>query len=166
MEANMEIMNDLETGFQSEIDIRKGKLKKMNIFGETPYKEKYEKSHSLQQVSSLPEGTNVSICRRVITKRAFGKFMCMNIYDIEHTQQISVSVNEFGDENYQYIASMIDIADFIGAKGTLYYTKTGELTVNVSDFTLSRKALKPLPEKWPRECRFKISEAVFRFNLK
>jgi len=52
-----------------------------------------------------------------------------------------------GDEKFQLLRDF-DIGDFIGVKGKLFRTKSGEITVQVSEFILLSKSLHPLPEKW------------------
>ncbi|MGH7808243.1 MAG: lysine--tRNA ligase, partial [Thermodesulfobacteriota bacterium] len=53
-----------------------------------------------------------------------------------------------GDENFAWFKDYIDVGDFIGIKGNLFKTKTGELTINIKDSKLVTKAISPLPEKW------------------
>jgi lysyl-tRNA synthetase class 2 len=53
-----------------------------------------------------------------------------------------------GPDELKLFKKYVDLGDFIGIKGRLFKTKTGELTVNVSGFTFLTKTLHPLPEKW------------------
>ncbi|HRP05392.1 MAG TPA: lysine--tRNA ligase, partial [Opitutaceae bacterium] len=61
--------------------------------------------------------------------------------------QIYVKKDVVGDEAYASFKKL-DLGDIIGAEGTLFKTKTGEITVRVDRFVLLAKALRPLPEKW------------------
>ena len=49
---------------------------------------------------------------------------------------------------YKFAEKLLDLGDFIGVKGELFYTHKGELTLFVSEFMFLSKALRPLPEKF------------------
>lgn len=55
--------------------------------------------------------------------------------------------NVLGDEQFG-IFQHLDLADFIGVKGTLFTTKTGEISVKLTSFTILAEALRPPPAKW------------------
>ncbi|MDA7916220.1 lysine--tRNA ligase, partial [Verrucomicrobia bacterium] len=61
--------------------------------------------------------------------------------------QIYVKKNEIGEEQFE-IFKLLDLGDFLGVKGTLFTTRTGELSVKVESFTILSKALRPMPAKW------------------
>ncbi|MEG1752188.1 MAG: lysine--tRNA ligase [Clostridia bacterium] len=132
----------------SELDIRTEKinqLKKQNVI---VYKNKFIRSHTIEEAVKLPVGTNVRLAGRIISRRIFGKFGFCEIFDIKGKIQISVGRNEFDEEFYNFYKKMIDIADFIGVEGQLYLTQTGELTVRATKLELLSKAMRPLPEKF------------------
>jgi lysyl-tRNA synthetase, class II len=58
-----------------------------------------------------------------------------------------VQRQEVGDEAYRWFKKL-DMGDIVGFEGTLFRTKTGELTLKVSRFQLLTKSLRPLPEKY------------------
>lgn len=89
----------------------------------------------------------VSLAGRIMSFRNFGKAAFIHIQDYTGKIQIYVKKNEVGEEPYELL-KLLDIGDFIGAKGTLFRTKTGELTVLVREIVLLTKSLRPLPEKW------------------
>ena len=62
--------------------------------------------------------------------------------------QLFVSKGELGDEAFARFVDEVDRGDWVGVEGTVMKTKKGELSVNVTTFTLLSKALRPLPEKW------------------
>jgi lysyl-tRNA synthetase class 2 len=76
-----------------------------------------------------------------------GKSQFAKILDQQGQIQIYVKKDVVGDETYAMFKK-IDLGDIIGVKGTLFVTKTGEVTVRVETCTLVAKALRPLPEKW------------------
>jgi lysyl-tRNA synthetase class 2 len=71
----------------------------------------------------------------------------LDIRDGSGKIQLSLRYDLLGRERYELLQD-IDVGDIIGASGKLFQTKTGELTLEVSDFTMLCKSLRPLPEKW------------------
>jgi lysyl-tRNA synthetase class 2 len=71
----------------------------------------------------------------------------LDIRDSSGKIQLSLRYDLLGREKYEFLQD-IDIGDIIGAKGKLFRTKAGELTLEVSDFAMLCKSLRPLPEKW------------------
>jgi lysyl-tRNA synthetase class 2 len=61
--------------------------------------------------------------------------------------QVYAQKNVLGDEQFE-IFRHLDLGDFIGARGTLFTTKTGEISVKLTDFTILAKALRPPPAKY------------------
>lgn len=131
----------------NEVDIRREKIKILKSQNIIVYKEKFQRTHKIIDAKKLEDGINVKVCGRIIFRRIMGKFGFVNIRDIEEKIQVSVSVNELG-ENYDFYKKMIDIGDFIGVEGEIYHTQTGELTVKAYKVELLSKALRPLPEKF------------------
>lgn len=131
----------------NEFEVRKEKLENLQKEDKVGYAEKFDKDVELNDANNLEDGKSVSVCGRIISWRDFGKFGFMKLYDINGTLQISISKNEFGDE-YNKLKKMIDVGDFIGVKGAIYTTKTGQKTVKSDDITLLSKSLRPLAEKF------------------
>jgi lysyl-tRNA synthetase, class II len=131
-----------------EADIRKQKIKTLKDEGFVVYADKFERTHKIVDARKLALDTIVSVAGRVVAKRTFGKFMFLQIQDIEAKIQVSLSVNEFELERYNFVKTMVDLGDFIGVTGKLYHTKMGELTVLATDYTFLSKAMYPLPEKF------------------
>ncbi len=114
-----------------------------------PYPERYEVTHSLKEASSLEDGvSDVSVAGRIVFIRQMGKMSFVKIRDIESDLQLSIKIDLVGEEKYQFFKDNIDVGDFIGAKGEIFTTHTGEKTLRASDFEFLGKALKPLPEKF------------------
>lgn len=111
------------------------------------YKDKYSNLTQLNEINNLKDDCNVNVAGRVISKRVFGKFMFLNIYDINGTAQISVSKEDVGDD-FSFYKKDIDIGDFIGVEGVIYTTGTGVKTVRTIKGDLLSKSVRPLPEKY------------------
>lgn len=131
-----------------ESDIRLEKIKKLKSEGYIPYASKFDTTHEIKEARELPMGTKVSIAGRMTFRRAFGKFMFIQLSDIYARIQVSLSVNEIPEDKYKWFKDYVDIADFVGITGELYTTQTGEITVKTLDFTLLSKSMLPLPEKF------------------
>jgi lysyl-tRNA synthetase class 2 len=82
-----------------------------------------------------------------MSRRSIGKISFLDIRDSSGKMQLSLRYDLLGREKYEFLQD-IDIGDIIGASGKLFRTKTGELTLEVSEFTMLCKSLRPLPEKW------------------
>jgi lysyl-tRNA synthetase class 2 len=87
-----------------------------------------------------------SIAGRLVALRNFGKAAFGHVQD--SSGKIQVFFQKAALEESFAIVKKLNVGDIVGASGTLFRTKTGELTVNVSSFRLLTKAVRPLPEKW------------------
>ena len=128
--------------------VRRNKLKDISEFC-NPYPERYERTHKLMDAKSLDDGTqDVSIAGRIIFMRKMGKLSFVRIRDLEGDMQLEFKVDTIGEEKYDFFKKQIDAGDFIGAKGEMFTTQTGEKTLRVHNFEFLGKALRPLPEKF------------------
>jgi lysyl-tRNA synthetase class 2 len=85
------------------------------------------------------------ICGRVVSIRKMGKASFVNIQDGQTKIQLYVKTSNLPDLVYDDIVRNLDIGDIIGINGSLFYTKTNELSVKVSDLILLSKNIRPLP---------------------
>lgn len=131
----------------NEYAVRKGKLAELRQ-DIIPYADKFERTHTLEEAISLSEEDSAALCGRIIFKRTFGKFMFMKLWDITGMFQISFSLNDLNEDSYGLLKSHVEVGDFFGAKGTIYRTKTGELTLRGFEYKILAKTLRPLPEKF------------------
>ncbi len=89
----------------------------------------------------------VKIAGRIMLKRVMGKASFITISDVGGRIQLYVARDKVGEETYAAFKRW-DIGDIIGAVGTLFRTKTNELTVQCAEIRLLSKSLRPLPEKF------------------
>lgn len=128
--------------------VRREKLEKIKEYC-NPYPEKYEITNSIKEARELVDGTeNVKIAGRIIFMRKMGKLSFLRIRDIEASIQVSMQLDLVGEEAYKFMKTSIDVGDFIGVKGEIVTTQTGEKTLRTHEFEFLGKALKPLPEKF------------------
>lgn len=114
-----------------------------------PYPEKYDITHSLKEAGLLEDETkDVSVAGRIVFMRKMGKLSFVKLRDIEADLQVSIKVDLIGEEKYEFFKNLIDLGDFIGVKGEMFTTHTGEKTLRADELTFLGKALKPLPDKF------------------
>ena len=114
-----------------------------------PYPAKYERTHTLSEAKNLEDGTkDVKVCGRIAFARKMGKLAFVKIRNIEDVFQLEFRVDLLGEEKYEFFKKLIDGGDFIGAKGEIFTTQTGEKTLRVEEFEFLGKSLRPLPEKF------------------
>ena len=137
--------------------VRRQKVEKLKELGIDPFGEAYERSHHSLDIRRLVEGKtneevealnlNVSIAGRIMFIRKMGKASFFSIQDLKGKMQVYISINDIGEDSYN-LFKMADIGDFVGVKGTVMLTRTGEPTVKCLEYTHLTKALRPLPEKF------------------
>jgi lysyl-tRNA synthetase, class II len=89
----------------------------------------------------------VSVAGRMKAKRVMGKASFIQLQDMAGVIQLYADRKSLSDEVYDACTSW-DVGDILGASGSLFKTKTGELTVRVETLRLLTKSLRPLPEKY------------------
>ena len=94
-----------------------------------------------------PLNVEVTVAGRMMLKRVMGKASFATIQDMSGRIQIYVTTNVTGESAHGAFKHW-DLGDIVGATGTLFKTKTGELTVKAAGIRLLAKALRPLPEKF------------------
>jgi lysyl-tRNA synthetase class 2 len=127
-------------------------LNRIRARGIDPYPHSYHPSRTIREAITLFEqqgksSQDISLAGRIMSKRSIGKMSFLDIRDSSGKIQLSLRYDLLGRERYEFLQD-VDIGDIIGAKGKLFLTKSGELTLEVSDFTMLSKSLRPLPEKW------------------
>jgi lysyl-tRNA synthetase class 2 len=135
---------------------RREKLSRLRAQGVEPYPYAYARTHTAEEVrasvgSLAPNqrtGARVALAGRLLSLRKMGKAAFGNLLDRSGQIQLYASTNGLGADLYERFASGLDLGDIVGAAGEPFTTKTGELTVDVREFTLLAKSLRPLPEKW------------------
>ncbi len=104
--------------------------------------------NSLSKEELDEQGREVIVAGRMMLKRVMGKASFAQLQDSTGRIQLFVTRDELAEGFYNEQFKKWDIGDIIGAKGTLFKTQTGELSIRVSDIRLLTKSLRPLPEKF------------------
>ncbi len=93
------------------------------------------------------EAIEVAVAGRMMVKRVMGKASFIKLADRSGLIQVRVERDRLPEGVYAEFKKW-DVGDILGAKGTLFKTNTGELTVLADELRLLTKSLRPLPEKW------------------
>ena len=129
---------------------RRGKVGQLRELGVDPYGQKFADAEGLAQIAErYDEGNEEQVVRgagRIVLLRDIGRLMFIHVRDWTGTIQIGLSKKLLG-ETWK-VAKLLDLGDTVGVTGTLGRTKTGEITIWVSEFELLCKATLPPPEKW------------------
>ncbi len=92
-------------------------------------------------------GREFIVAGRIVALRSFGKAAFCHLQDSTGRLQIFASREDLGETAYN-VFKRLDLGDIIGVRGTLFRTKTGELTLKSAEVTLLTKSLRTLPEKY------------------
>jgi lysyl-tRNA synthetase class 2 len=134
---------------------RREKLDRLRAQGIAPYPYRYPRTHTVSDVRAAfgslgphhRTGAEVSLAGRLVALRRMGKAAFGNVLDRSGRIQVYASTDGLGADAYGRFVDL-DLGDIVGISGEPFTTKTGELTVDVREFALLAKSLRPLPEKW------------------
>ena len=118
-----------------------------NDFRRDSLSSQLHESYGDQKKEDLEEkNIKVKVAGRIMLQRVMGKASFITIQDMQGQIQAYVRSDSIGDEIYKDFKTW-DLGDIVGIEGTLFKTKTDELTVNAESVSLLTKSLRPLPEK-------------------
>ena len=145
-------------GWPEESGQRHERLRRLREAGVEPYPTRFVRSHPLARVVAEFGGRDaaaleaqpveVTTAGRLLTRRAMGKASFATLSDGEARLQVYARKDDLGEQAYRLFLDLLDLGDFVGVRGRLMRTRTGELSVQASELTLLSKALLPPPEKW------------------
>ena len=140
---------------QEFIKVRVEKTASLRQKGIDPYPTNYKRTHTSQQAEKAFEAAEkeddefnetIKVAGRIMGRRGMGKASFIDLSDADGRIQVMMRSNVL-NEDYE-ILDDLDIGDWIGAEGTLFRTRTGQITLQVATFSILCKSLRPLPEKW------------------
>lgn len=137
------------------------KVEQLKALGMNPYAYQWQSTHHAAQLqekfADLPAGEEVdfevAIAGRIMIRRFSGKLAFFDVQDETGTIQLYLDKKRLTEamadtpDVFNIIKKLTDMGDLIGAKGTMKRTNKGELSINVSRFTVLTKTLLPLPDK-------------------
>lgn len=152
MDSKMETTEDLNT----QVAVRHAKLELWRESGQA-YPNHFKRTHAAACLLSLygdkthdeleAEAISVKLAGRIMMRRLMGKASFVHILDMSGRIQFYVRQEALGVEHYEDFKKW-DIGDIVGAEGTLFKTKTDELSLKVTKIELLSKALRPFPDKF------------------
>ena len=142
-------MSSMEKSENQIIQDKWEKVEELKELGLEPFGRKYEKKHNVEDILKYAEDCEEGFktAGRIMSYRRMGKNVFAHIEDQSGRIQVYVRKDAVGDDAYEIVKKM-GVGDFIGVEGTLFKTKTGELTIRVGGFELLSKNIRPLPEKF------------------
>ena len=131
--------------------VRVDKLEALQQDGKDPFViTKYDQTHHsavIKENFDELEGKTVRVAGRMMSKRIMGKASFCNIQDLKGNIQSYVARDSLGEDEYKDFKKL-DIGDIIGIEGSVFKTKTGEISIHAEKIVLLSKSLLPLPEKF------------------
>lgn len=139
--------------------IRLEKLEHIREQDIDPYPPRAERTHTAVEAIELFEAAeagdaldelpdDLKLTGRLMSLRDLGRASFAHIQDGSGQIQIFMKQDVLGEEAYQFFKEYFDLGDFIGVRGRLFRTRTGEITLEAHEYQLLSKSLHPLPEKW------------------
>ena len=139
------------------LESRQEKLDELVRRGVNPYAYAYAPTHdsaearaafeAVEEAGALDEsgfGAEVDVAGRLVAFRSHGKSAFGDVADRDGRLQLYFRRDQVGEAAFELL-ELLDLSDWIGARGRLFRTRTGEVTVRVESFELLAKSLRPLP---------------------
>jgi lysyl-tRNA synthetase, class II len=141
--------NDLTAARRAKLDeLRSRGNAYPNTFRPKDTAGELQETHLHDEAEALEaKARHVEIAGRVVAKRSFGQASFVVIQDATGRIQAYLKKDQLSEEDFQ-LAKNLDVGDVVGTGGTLFRTRTNELTVGSKTFFPIAKCLHPLPEKW------------------
>ena len=140
-----------EESLSEQRKIRREKLKTLQEAGRNPFlEERWDvTAHSMDIKDNFEamEDQEVSCAGRIMAFRQMGKASFIDIQDKQGRIQVFVSRDAIGADEYKFFKTY-DIGDILGIEGTVFKTKTGEVSIRASRIVLLSKSIQVLPNKW------------------
>lgn len=134
---------------------KRAQLEKLNV-PVHPYS--FNKQKTIAQTREMMD-KKVETAGRIMSIRAHGKVVFMDLQDSTENIQVMVRESEVDDNKFSWLKTLVDRGDYLGVIGSIVTTKTGETTILATDFEFLSKALRPLPTAWntaeSKEARFR-----------
>jgi lysyl-tRNA synthetase class 2 len=126
---------------------RREKLKLVRDRGIDPFAYRYERTHTAAEALAAFQNDAeppVRVAGRLVALRHHGKSTFAHLEDWSGRIQLYFKSNDLGEDGYALV-QLLDLGDYVGVAGSVFRTKTGEITVRAREVVLLAKALRPLP---------------------
>jgi lysyl-tRNA synthetase class 2 len=146
----------MDTTTSRIIETRKAKIREFRENRINLFPNDFVVTHTIDAIQKCIEkhpesisetGPRVAAAGRMMAINKFGKAAFIRFRDRTGQMQAYVQRDKIGSDTYA-LFKKLDIGDFVGLKGVLFQTRTGEWTILVDEFQLLSKSFRPLPEKF------------------
>ena len=174
--GDQEYLLETEEPLAESLKMRLEKIKALKECGKNLYGTRFDKNTDISDIkdkySGLVPGDKAEgtfrVAGRLMIFRRHGKATFCDIQDSTGKMQLFLSQKSIGDEKYEEFNDDLDIGDWIGVEGSVFVTRTGELSIGVKSYELLSKSLRILPEKWhglkDKELRYRQRYLDFMVN--
>lgn len=133
--------------------IRLQKLKHLETRGFDCFPHQSKKTHKISEAlkcfaSLSSQKKEIVLCGRIVGWRGHGGIFFLDIKDEDGKIQVLFKKDKLGEKGFDFFQRFFDIGDFVESRGILIKTKSGEKTLEVHNFKMLAKSIRPLPEKW------------------
>ncbi len=144
--------------------VRLERLQAAYAAGINPYPAKVEQTHRIKEIignfETLEQSKEqVRVAGRLRAVRGHGGACFADLEEGGHKIQLHLKSDVLGTSKFEGFGSLVDRGDFIGILGTAFVTKRGEQSLEVTDWTLLSKSLRPMPTEW-----FGLSDTETRYR--
>ena len=144
-----------DTNIPQQTQVRLAKRARLIAAGADPYPVGFRRTATVAELRArypaLPPdastGDVVGVVGRVMLSRIGGKLAFATVRDGTGDIQVMISLDRVGAERLAAWKPDVDLGDHVGVRGELITSRSGELSVLADEFTITAKALRPLPEK-------------------
>ena len=133
------------------IQTKLDKLEQLKAAGETTYPEKSKRTmtnaQALEKFDALA-GQDIFLVGRIKSMRSMGKVTFAHIEDESGKIQIFLKKDEMDEARYKLFISAVEMGDFVQIEGVLFLTKQNEKTLQVKNWTMLGKSMRPIPTEF------------------
>jgi len=164
--------SELGTTEKELIENRLKKLEELKQLGVNPYPSRSDRNYMAADVHAKQEQLikseeEITVAGKIMARRGHGKLAFADLYDQTGKIQI-VLKQDLMEEKSSQIFAEVEVGDFIDAKGKVFVTNAGELSVETHSIKILAKSLRPMPDKWnglkDEELRFRKRYLEFITN--
>ena len=134
-----------------QVAVRMAKLARLQEAGRDPFRHtRYDRTHLAADIQDNFDGLagqTARVCGRLMRKNEVGKLCFCDLVDGSGRIQIVARADRLPEESYGEFLDL-DLGDIVGAEGEIFRTRRGEISINIDQWALLAKTLRPLPEKW------------------
>ncbi|RYC47213.1 lysine--tRNA ligase [Pectobacterium zantedeschiae] len=144
-----DLNNELKTRREKLVTLRENGIAFPNDFRRDSTSDRLHAEFDAKENEELEElGIEVTVAGRMMTRRIMGKASFVTLQDVGGRIQLYVARDDLAEGIYNEQFKKWDLGDILGARGKLFKTKTGELSIHCTELRLLTKALRPLPDKF------------------